>query len=59
MKIKDIIHAAGGYRKLAKELGIAPSSVFNWRRVPATRVLKISQLTGIAPDLIRPDVFKL
>jgi len=45
---------------LAAEFGIRQSAVAKWIRfrVPAERVLKVSELTGIPPEDLRPDVFR-
>lgn len=55
--IDDIIDRAGSKAKLARHLGIKHSSLYNWRRVPAARVIEIEKLTGISRHKIRPDIF--
>jgi hypothetical protein len=57
---KDVIEKAGGDQVVADAFGITWQAVQLWRknRVPAERVLKLSKLSGISPDVIRPDVFK-
>jgi DNA-binding transcriptional regulator YdaS (Cro superfamily) len=57
MDIKQIIAAGGGATAIARELGIAHSSVLGWRVVPAERCMRVSQLTGIALHTLRPDVY--
>lgn len=47
----------GRRNKLAAELGISPSAISMWRRVPVERVLEIERLTGISRHELRPDVF--
>jgi len=44
---------------LAAQFGIRQSAVAKWIkfRVPAERVKKVSKLTGIPPEDLRPDVF--
>jgi len=60
--VSDIIKRLGGPTKAAEALGISnPSVVLNWRKrqsVPADRVLAISDLTGIPPHRIRPDIWR-
>lgn len=58
------ISAWSRYRKmlnlsaLARELGISPVSVFNWRMVPDTRVEAVSRAVGIPVQQLRPDLRK-
>lgn len=51
------IEAAGSANKLAEGLGITPQALSQWKRVPPLRVLAVSQLTGLAPHILRPDVY--
>ncbi|MEW9274893.1 YdaS family helix-turn-helix protein [Gluconobacter oxydans] len=57
MEIDDIIRAAGGPQRVGGEIGRSHSAVCRWRQVPAVHVCKLSKMSGIAPHLIRPDVF--
>jgi TorA maturation chaperone TorD len=43
--------------ELARRLGIAPPSVSAWQRVPAERVTAVEAATGIAREVLRPDLF--
>lgn len=51
--------ARGRHIALAKRLGIAPSTLTQYRqgRVPAERVLSIEQATGIPRKELRPDLY--
>lgn len=44
---------------IAAKLGVSHSTVIRWaaRRVPAERVRSVSEVTGIPPHELRPDVF--
>ena len=42
---------------LAKHLGIYPGALTQWDRVPAERVVDVAAFTGIAREVLRPDVF--
>lgn len=43
---------------LAQKLGITRGAVTQWaNRIPAERVGEISRLTGLAPSVLRPDIF--
>lgn len=52
------IGAAGGVAALARSLGISQPSVSNWDRVPATRVLAVEAMTGVAREVLRPDLYQ-
>jgi DNA-binding transcriptional regulator YdaS (Cro superfamily) len=51
------IAAAGGYRELAKKLGITPQAVFVWPIVPVERARRVEELTGIPVEELRPDIW--
>lgn len=42
---------------LANELQITRGAVSQWDRVPAERVLEVSRITGLSPNILRPDIF--
>jgi DNA-binding transcriptional regulator YdaS (Cro superfamily) len=46
-----------GPSRLAEHLGIVPSAVTQWRRVPARHVPRVAALTGIPGCEIRPDMY--
>lgn len=58
------ISAWSRYRKVlnlsavARDLGISPVSVFNWRTIPDDRLAAVSRATGIPADMLRPDIPK-
>ncbi len=53
------IRAVGGVTELARRIGISQPSVSNWERIPAERVVSVEAATGIARNLLRPDLFGL
>ncbi len=55
--LQEAIRAAGGVTELARRIGISQSSVSNWSRVPAERVLTVEALTGVARAILRPDLY--
>jgi DNA-binding transcriptional regulator YdaS (Cro superfamily) len=57
--LERAIRAAGSAAKLASLLGLHRSSVSDWRksRVPAERVARVEQLTGVPRTELRPDLF--
>ena len=58
-KIKArVLEASGGTTALADALGISSQAISQWDRIPAHRVGRVSQITGLAYAEIRPDIFK-
>lgn len=55
--IAQVIEAAGGITKLAGALGIRHTAIYSWKQVPAERVLKVEEVTGISRHALRPDVY--
>ena len=51
--------AAVGLGRLARELGISKQAVcgWQWRGVPAERVVAVEKITGINRKVLRPDIF--
>jgi DNA-binding transcriptional regulator YdaS (Cro superfamily) len=43
--------------RLARDLGLHASAVYQWRRVPADRVVAVERLTGIPREVLRPDLY--
>ena len=60
LQLEQIIDRGGGRSKLAKKLNISRMAVWKWDRkgrVPAERVLAVAEITGYAPEQIRPDIY--
>src|SRR5215469_12314280 len=55
--LEKAIRAAGGTSELARKIGISQPSVSNWSRIPAERVLSVEAATGVARDVLRPDLY--
>lgn len=55
--VDEAIKKAGGAALLARHLGITPEALHSWRRIPAERVQKVAEVSGIAPHELRPDIF--
>lgn len=43
--------------KLAVALGITSGAVSQWKEVPAERIGEVARITGLKPEVIRPDIF--
>lgn len=52
--------AVGGISEMARQLGIKPPSISEWKarnRVPAERVLEVEKISGVSRYELRPDIF--
>ena len=47
----------GGQRRLAAALGISEAAVSQWRDIPLQRVPQLQALTGLTPEVLRPEYF--
>lgn len=47
----------GGMAQLAAKLGIARQAIYQWKRIPADRVVEVERATGIPRSELRPDLF--
>jgi transposase-like protein len=52
------IEQGGGINALARKLGMTPSALFEWRRVPSHRILQVEAVTGIPREKLRPDLYR-
>src|SRR5229473_481973 len=55
--LDEAIRAAGGVGRLARSIGISQPSVSNWSRIPAERVLRVEEATGVSRAILRPDLY--
>lgn len=55
---KYLDNGRGRLVELARALGVTPGAVWQWAgsKVPASRIFKVSELTGIPLDKLRPDL---
>jgi DNA-binding transcriptional regulator YdaS (Cro superfamily) len=56
--VQAAVDAAGGYRSLARLLGITHQAIIQWEKVPASRMLEIERLTGVQREVLRPDLYR-
>lgn len=47
----------GRLAQLATACGITHAAVWQWKQVPAERVLTVERVTGIPKEELRPDIF--
>jgi DNA-binding transcriptional regulator YdaS (Cro superfamily) len=57
--LKAAIETVGGIRELARLLGITHQAITQWDKVPAERMLEIEQVTGVARERLRPNLYRL
>ena len=55
--IKELADKVGGVVALSTALGLSRGAVSQWNKVPIERVADVSRLTGVAREIIRPDIF--
>jgi hypothetical protein len=56
-ELMNVFAAAGGIGALAEKLGLSRQAVAIWHRVPIKHLNKVSDVTGIPRQIIRPDMF--
>lgn len=55
--VAEAVKGAGGVAALARKLGISQPAISQWDRVPVERVKAVSEITGMSPHQLRPDIF--
>lgn len=55
--LQTAIDAAGGVSALARALGLSQPTVSAWRKVPSERALAVEEATGVARQILRPDLY--
>jgi DNA-binding transcriptional regulator YdaS (Cro superfamily) len=56
--LKAAVKAMGTRYALAKALGVEPSTVQRWQRIPAERVVEVERVTGVPREQLRPDLYR-
>jgi DNA-binding transcriptional regulator YdaS (Cro superfamily) len=56
--IKAAVTAAGGVRALGRLLKINYQAIQQWEKIPAARIVEIERLTGVAREMLRPDLYR-
>jgi hypothetical protein len=56
--LRAAVTAIGSERKLAAALGINQQAVQQWREVPLRRLLDVERVTGVAREILRPDLYR-
>ena len=57
--VKYLKAKRGRLTLLARAIGVAPSAISQWDRVPAERVPDVSRVTGIPRNQLRPDLYEV
>jgi hypothetical protein len=55
--LKDAATAVGGWAQLASLIGVTKSAVYQWKRVPAERVIAVERASGVPRQQLRPDLY--
>lgn len=55
--LERAIKDAGGIIKLAGLINCSKQNVSAWKRVPPARVLEVERVTGVAREVLRPDLY--
>lgn len=55
--IMAVLFKYGNAVKLAAHLGISRQAVSRWTKIPMRHLAAISEITGMQPHELRPDVF--
>lgn len=57
--LQKAIKGCGGYAAVARLFETSRQVVWNWahKRVPAERVLKLEEVTGVSRHTLRPDLY--
>ena len=53
------IKAMGTKTALARGLGVTKGALYFWKRIPDTHVTKVSELTNIPVEELRPDLAEI
>ncbi len=56
--VEAAFKAAGSGAALARLVGVSRVSVYAWDKIPAERVVKIEELTGVPRETLRPDLYR-
>jgi DNA-binding transcriptional regulator YdaS (Cro superfamily) len=52
-----VIERSPSMTRLAESVGVSLSALSQWNRVPAERVLRVEQATGVPRHKLRPDIY--
>lgn len=55
--VRRAFDAVGGPGRLGELLGLTRAAPYYWTRVPAERVLRVEELTGVPRHELRPDLY--
>lgn len=55
--VREAASHVGGLSALAKLMGVAHTTFYQWKEVPPNRVLQIEKLTGVSRHELRPDLY--
>lgn len=47
----------GGKSAAARQLGVSPQAVDQWKRIPIRHLFVLERLTGVSREELRPDLY--
>lgn len=53
----EVIRKVGSANELARQLGVTPQAISQWKRIPLERASEIARITGIPRAELRPDIW--
>lgn len=53
----DILKRHGVRAKIARELGLHHSAPYQWREVPADKLISVARILFVHPSELRPDLY--
>lgn len=53
------VEAAGGIRELARRIGLSHTSVIRWDMIPVEHLFRVEEVTRVAREKLRPDIFRM
>jgi DNA-binding transcriptional regulator YdaS (Cro superfamily) len=55
--VQQAADRVGSMSELARRLGIKHPALYKWKQVPASRVLRLEEISGVSRHDIRPDIY--
>jgi len=56
--LQAAVNAVGTRYRLSQLVGVVPSSVLRWTKIPAGRIVQVEKVTGVPREVLRPDLYR-
>ncbi|GBQ89186.1 hypothetical protein AA0535_1730 [Asaia krungthepensis NRIC 0535] len=53
----EMMRYRGMNARIARACGLSTAAVSQWKRIPRKHLEKVSDLSGVPPETLRPDLF--